>query len=211
MSLNFNRNPCDIRKFTAGNKAQRVVEQWALRHEMIPEQLDPLAELLKDTYTKCRQASFKYYRPNSTKYDMTFWRYVATKVKDLNIDPVTYVHVAFTQYGSKAYPECLLSVQMPVLCLTAVSEDKVYNIEVRMQLYAHKIQREHALGIRSLEDILQDKDICGCPLFVWCMAVKHKLYTLAERYKKDADRLLMDPAYKSVYTRVFKEVFDGGY
>ena len=193
----------------AGNKAQRVVEQWALQHEMIPEQLDPLAELLRETYTKCRRASFQYYKPNSTKYGIVFWRYVATKVKDLNIDPITYVHVAFKQYGSKAYPESLLSVQMPIHCLSAVSEDEIYGIELMMDLYAKKIQREHELGIRPLEDILSDNDICGCPLFVWCMAVKYKLYTLAERYKKDADRLLQDPAYKSVYTRVFKEIFDG--
>lgn len=196
----------------AGDKARKAVDQWALRHEMIPEQLDPLAEHVRDLYVKYRRSAFPYYNMNTTKYNIVFWRYVATKVNDCGADPVTYVSAAFKQGPmDKIYPEALLSVQVSNACVSANAEgheDEL--IERSIVMYASKLQHRYDEGHKSLEELLTDVDVCGCPLFIWCTALKHKLYQVAERYKSSADRLLMNPAYRRVYTRVFKEVFDGG-
>ena len=90
-----------------------------------------------------------------------------------------------------------------------INESEQHAVELLIRLYADKLQTYYASGRRSLTDLLMDVNICPCPLFKWCIAIKNGLYDVAAKYRLGADRMLMDPAYRTVYIRVFKEVFDG--
>lgn len=194
----------------AGDKMRLAVDKWATYHQMIPEQLDPVAELVRDTYVGFRRSAFPNYRPHLARHNITFWRHVATKVLEHKVDPRQYVSAAFKLFGARMYPEALLSEQIGRACTNPFSnEGEERSLETSIKLFAAKLNQRYAEGCKPLAELLTDIDICSCPVFVWCVAMKYKLYDVAEQYRQRADRRLLDPVYKTVYSRVFKEVFDG--
>ena len=191
-------------------KAEAAVAQWALQHQMIPEDLDLLANRIRMAYVEERQTTFPSYHLHTVKYNQTFWRKVATHIIDIKADPAIYVNLAFRQFGPRTYPEALLSLHMRDVYDNAFL-DRAVMLEARTSLnsYQELLRQRFNEHTRSLEALLADRTICSFSLFIWCIAKKFKLEAIAQAHEPAAQRTLLRPAYKEVYMQEFPEVFNG--
>lgn len=192
-----------------GDKARKFVQRWTAEHQMIPEQLDGEAEIVRTLYETQRQTLYPQYRGvSSSRYPMTFWRQVVIAIKDANASPDLYIKLAFNLFKTATYPERLLSD----VVARAYNSDEIIAretpaIERDAYMYAEKLNQRWHEGRKTLPELLMDPDICGA-LFAWCMARKHGLTDAAARLKQAADVVLESPAYRDVYKRLFPEVFN---
>ena len=192
-------------------KAQAAVEQWALQHQMIPEQLDPLALEIRESYVQHRRMMFPGYRLAITRYDRTFWRKVAMLFTELKADPQVYITMAFHLFGPKTYPESLLSPQIQMAYnAEAVDTTLTDGILIDMQLYATKLQEYRTRNPdRSLSDLLLDREVCPADVFAWCVATAANLPEVAKKRETLALPLLRRPAYRKIYSQAFPGAFNG--
>lgn len=194
----------------SSDKAQANVAQWALQHQMIPEQLDPLADQIRDDYVQRRRMMYPGYKLNKMKYDSTFWRRVAIIVTEAKMDPKVYVAMTFHTYKSKAYETCLLSPNIQFAYnVEEVDTLLVENIQADLEASYARLELYKNSTKEPLATLLQDRSICPSDVFVWCLAKSKGLDDVAAPREGRARALLLRPAYRRIYSQVFPEVVNG--
>jgi len=191
------------------SKSVEGIQRWASQHQMIPEQLDPLAGQIRDAYVQERRMLFPHYHVNTARHNEHFWRKVAILVTELHADPLVYVHLAFEQYGPRTYAEALLNTNLGFLYRSSnVDQNMQDSIALDLSLYDERLSQRLSEGRKTLTELLRDSTICPFDLFVWCVAVKMGLQDVAKEYEASAKHILLRPAYRTVYSQAFPEVFN---
>ena len=190
-------------------KQQETMDAWLCSRQMVPDQLDEVADKIRDTYVFVRRAIAPAYNLKAGEHTMD-WRAIAMMVIDNGFDPEMYVMAIAEEYGSHMRWNSLIGSAAREVYLRRINNTaKQKQVEDHIQLSVLYMANERNRG-RDFADILLDPAMGFCSLFIWCTAVKLELTDIAERFKPPAMELYKRPAYHVVYTKAYPEVFGNG-
>jgi hypothetical protein len=174
---------------------------------MIPDDLDDLANSVRDEYIRARRLRFPGYNMPKLERDcIHLWRKIATKVKDSGTDHRAIINDMFS-HSSHPYVSCLLSNTW-YSGRDKAKEGRIKLVRVSLKLDADKYKLALNEG-HAPREVLLDPYYDFCVLFRWVMAKWNNLEDVAAKYEADAMLVLTDHAYREVYEESFPEVFNG--
>lgn len=194
-------------------KYQKLIAKWLPMHRMVPDDLDKVADAVKQSYERFRKVAYPNYHIDVERYPQTFWRWLAVKLIDNKIDPENFVALIFQNAPTLPHPGALLqrtAIQMYFKYMS--SSDFKARIEREFAASVHKIRTWNDNGelkLYGLKKLLAAPETGFSDIFVWCMATHNGLDDVATDYRARARYMLMFPAYREVYGRAFPEEIDG--
>jgi len=190
-------------------KQQATMDDWLIRHQMVPDQLDEVVEIIRNTFIGVRRAITPGYRMSAGTRRMS-WREVAMMVIENDIDPEMFVLAVAEEYGAHVRWNCLVGQSALSIYHRRVNNPKQKDeIEGDIQRSLRRIHDELALDI-PLSKILLDPKAGFSSLFIWCTAKKAGLQEIVDRFEKPAMELYKRPMHRQVYTSAYPEVFSRG-
>jgi len=186
--------------------------KWLHDNKVTEDRLWDLALELYRLYVVSRQALYPEYRMQSTPPRPEKWVSVAQQVIEEQADPLSWVRAQFDEADGE-YPH-------PNQMSGEIARDKYHKWIRNFKDAAPTVDEQLTLFCRSfeeirdknphrgLEDILSDTRMSFGALFVWCMAKSLGLEDLASRHEKNAKTLLLRPAYRTSYSKLFPEVLE---
>ena len=163
---------------------------------------------LKASYTRFMQqrVSPEYKVVNNPKRGITeeFWFSLAGMVEKAGLTADEWVAIQFERF--KPYPYInILKNPIPANDIEYYRTYFVEKIQRYIEVQASAVNFELRVG-RSLEEVLNDPQVNLNPLFRYALAVGGNLTSTAERFKQQAHQLLMQPAYRSAYSKFLPDL-----
>lgn len=173
---------------------------------MDDDQLEAVADELRNVYTRHRQMDFPRYRP--TEGDHPYWLKLAREIVNNGLNPRHYITHMYERTRERQPIVFVRQITSPKLVKLYVSsapskpEEIEFDLRLKIICQLHTIDRELALG-RTLEEVLSDSSLAIGAVVRYATAIGGGFEQLADQFREAAEReIYFEPLYKKLLTRL---------